>query len=48
MNTYAVQPLNPFVPVFHVRARSASDALTIALAIHPVYGIWQVRTQAVN
>ena len=40
MNTYAVQPLNPFVPVFHVRAFTASEALNKALTLHPVHGIW--------
>lgn len=48
MNTYAVQPLNPFIPVFRVRAFNASEALEIALAIHPVHGIWQVRTEPIN
>lgn len=48
MNTYAVKPLNPFIPVFFIRAFKASDALEQALIIHPVHGIWQVKTQGMN
>jgi hypothetical protein len=48
MNTYAVKPLDPFVPVFHVKASCASEALEKALAIHVVHGIWQVKTQPIN
>lgn len=42
MKTFAVEPINPFVPVFQVRAHTAAEALRMALALHPVRGIWQV------
>lgn len=48
MNTYAVVPLSPFVPIFRVRAFNASEALDIALTIHAVHGIWKVKTEGVN
>jgi hypothetical protein len=48
MNTYAVKPLNPFVPVFFIRAFKASEALEAALTLHAVHGIWQVKNQGVN
>lgn len=48
MNTYAVKPISPYIPVFHVKASSASEALDKALAMHLVHGIWQVRTQPIN
>jgi hypothetical protein len=40
VNTYAVQPVSPFVPVFHVAAFTASEVLSKALSIQPVHGIW--------
>lgn len=46
MNTYALQPMSSFLPVFWVRARTASEALSMTSV--PLAGIWQVRTQPVN
>lgn len=48
MNTYAIQPFSPFIPVVYVRAHSASEAFQQILAQYPAVGIWQVKTQASN
>lgn len=48
MNTYAVQPLSPFMPVFFIRAFKASEALEQALTLTPIHGIWPVKHQGVN
>lgn len=48
MNTYAIQPSSPFIPVVYVRAMTASEAFTQVLAKYPAVGIWQVKTQASN
>jgi len=48
MNTFAVMPINPYAPIFHVKAAKASDAFLAAMAITPVHGIWEVRNRDVN